>query len=318
MAGASMARGGGGRYRVVGTHDPDATRAEWIAARSIGVSASDTAAVMGLSPWKSAMDVYLEKIGTSLEEDDGPNEPAEHGKRLEGYVLERFEEATGLSVDTNEGILQSVEFPWLLATPDGFALRDDYDHGSPVDCKTIGVLGKWDDGIPRHILVQLQQQMVVTGRPHAYVAVLAGGRQGMAFRWKEIAADPELQQEIVDVTRAFWQCVQDRVPPAADGSERCSKALARLYPDDSGETIQLGGEWIDRAEELAALKATIKGAEEQRRKIENALKAQLGEATEGVLPNGTRVTWKTETARYKASAERIVKKRKLLVKEPKE
>ena len=54
---------------------------EWLEYRKQGIGGSDAAAIMGLNPWKTAMDVWLEKVG-EFSEDTQDNE------KMWGRVLE--------------------------------------------------------------------------------------------------------------------------------------------------------------------------------------------------------------------------------------
>ena len=47
-------------------------REEWLNERRSGIGGSDAAAVMGLNPWKSPLDVYLDKTGQLMESPDNP------------------------------------------------------------------------------------------------------------------------------------------------------------------------------------------------------------------------------------------------------
>ena len=47
-------------------------REEWLNERRTGIGGSDAAAVMGLNPWKSPLDVYLDKTGQLMESPDNP------------------------------------------------------------------------------------------------------------------------------------------------------------------------------------------------------------------------------------------------------
>ena len=40
-------------------------RTEWLAERRKGVTSTDIAAIAGQSPWATALDVYLDKLGLS-------------------------------------------------------------------------------------------------------------------------------------------------------------------------------------------------------------------------------------------------------------
>src|SRR5690606_38820092 len=78
-------------------------RSEWLEWRKKGIGGSDAAAIVGLDKYRSAFDVYAEKVGLKAEEPD--NEAMRQGRDLEQYVAERFMEATGKRVRRRNAIL---------------------------------------------------------------------------------------------------------------------------------------------------------------------------------------------------------------------
>ena len=63
-------------------------RAAWLEGRRTGIGGSDVAAVLGLNPWKTPLDVWNDKLG--LSEDKGMSEPAYWGTVLEDTVAKEF------------------------------------------------------------------------------------------------------------------------------------------------------------------------------------------------------------------------------------
>ena len=54
-------------------------RAAWLKGRRTGIGGSDVAAVLGLNPWKTPLDVWNDKLGIS--EDKEMSEPAYWGRK---------------------------------------------------------------------------------------------------------------------------------------------------------------------------------------------------------------------------------------------
>lgn len=65
---------------------------EWLQYRKKGIGGSDAGAVCGLNPYRTAMQVYQDKISEETEEID--NEAMRQGREFEDYVARRFTEAT--------------------------------------------------------------------------------------------------------------------------------------------------------------------------------------------------------------------------------
>ena len=64
------------------------------------IGSSDVAAILGISPWRTALDVYLDKTQPPVEEklDPGRARAMTRGKRMEPYVIDLLAEETGLPV----------------------------------------------------------------------------------------------------------------------------------------------------------------------------------------------------------------------------
>lgn len=88
----------------------------WLEARKSGIGGSDVAAVLGMSPWRSPMDVWLEKTGRSEPVEE--NDAMYWGKKLEALVADRYCEETGNEVRRVKSILRSREYPMLLGNID--------------------------------------------------------------------------------------------------------------------------------------------------------------------------------------------------------
>ncbi len=277
---------------VCGTAD----RAAWLEARKSGVGSSESPAlVLGKHFGRTPMALFLDKVGMR-EADDGEHEGLTLGTELEPFVRERWMRETGRYCEPSGRLVRSVRWPFMLASPDAHELDEAGMLVGPVELKTAGSLGDWTDGVPEKYRIQCQHQMAVTGEPTCSIAVLAGGFGGLAFRWADIARDDSfIEEELVPACERFWRCVEARTPPGVDGTEATARALAKLYATPTEETVALGGDMIDLFDRHAAIVETCKAAEQEKHEIENTIKARLGNASVGVLPNGNCWTWKAQT-----------------------
>src|SRR5690606_34839078 len=88
----------------------------------------------------------------------------------------------------------------------------------------------------------------------------------------------------------FWEGhIVPRIPPAPDHSDASAEAIRRLFPVASGEVVDLRDdrELTRIAEELEAAKVACKEAEQRKAELENRLKLAMGDASYGVLPDGS-------------------------------
>ncbi|MBE9509111.1 MAG: YqaJ viral recombinase family protein [Chloroflexi bacterium] len=277
---------------------------EWLELRSTGIGASEAAAVLGESPWSGPLDVYVRKVGIA----DGfsPTEAMEWGHRLEPVVAEKYREETGRIVeDPGEWtVYKNTEQPYAMATLDRIVTyRPDISRGpGAFELKTAGAAraDDWAEGPPRHYWIQVQHQLAVTGWSWGSIAVLIGGNK---FLWQDIERDDEFIAHLKTKLADFWQRVQEHDPPPPDDTKRSAKLLQKIYPQDTGEIIDLAGEAIGWDEELWQVKAEILLLDARKIHYENILKAAIGSATKAVLPNGVFYTWPvSERAGYEVKA----------------
>jgi predicted phage-related endonuclease len=140
--------------------------------------------------------------------------------------------------------------------------------------------------------VQVQHEMAVTGAAWASLAVLIGGQK---FLWMDVPRNQDFIDALVAREAEFWSRVERRDPPPPDASEACRELLKRLYPrEEQGKTIALPAECLKWDEQLREEKAVLKVVEPRIREAENNLIAALGEAEVGILPDGTRYSYKTQ------------------------
>lgn len=166
--------------RLVGTKQ--LPREDWLAARKQGIGSSDAAAAVGLNPYKSQLELWLEKTGrdTSLSKLDPQDEesPAYWGNILEPIVATHYTQRTGNRVRRVNAVLQhpDPQLPWMLANIDREVIGANAVQ--ILECKTAGINGArlWKEGVPEYVQLQVMHQLAVTGKQAADVAVLLGGQ----------------------------------------------------------------------------------------------------------------------------------------------
>lgn len=226
------------------------------------------------------------------------------------------------------------EHAWLFCTPDGWEhdqnicekLTGEFTpYRGIVQAKTAFAMNKhdWDEEPPDYYRVQLQHEILASGCTWGTLCVLfidqgvltrllnaslcllddSTAHDTLAeaisdhcdFRFFDYEADADFQADLLAAEKAFLDLVDAGVSPSTDGSESCRRAIQRLHPKDSGESVPLPVEWLEHSARLAELKAQKSGTEKEIAELENALKAIIGDATYGVLPDGSRYSLKTQS-----------------------
>lgn len=281
----------------------DIHSAEWHETRRRSIGASEAAAVLNASPFKSALELWAEKRGLlSPEFDEETLERLMIGTLMEPVIGGLYTARTGAVLQhCGQGDpVYHPRFPEvpLSCTPDFIVLIDD----GLVEAKNVSawMAQAWRDEPPLGYQVQAQAQLACCpGRPYVDAAGLIGGSKLVVHRVERDAAFiSELERTVAD----WWtRYVVAGVEPPPEANELSLRAFQRLHPDDSGDEIQLDDEFGALDERLSGVKSEQKALESERSELENRIKAALGTATFGVLPGGGRFSWKTQVAHIKAT-----------------
>lgn len=254
-------------------------RPEWLRARELALGASESSTIMGINPYESEFTLFQRRTGRIPSIED--NERMEWGRRLEALVAEKFAEDTGRTVQPDGWMRQSIEFPWLSATPDFLQCAKGWEDDGLLEIKTASAFAAddWRNEPPLHYQCQLQHQMLVTGLARGSLAALIGGQ---SFVWKDIPRHDRFIATLVAKTKRFRKRIQEDDAPPPDDSPSTSATLLAMI--EKGEAIQLPDVVLDW--HLAARKAADdeKAAKERKDEYRRKIIAVLGTAAYGVLP----------------------------------
>ena len=141
-------------------------RDQWLEVRKGGIGSSDAAAAVGLHPYKSQLQLWMEKTGRDSElpvvdpQDD--SNPMYWGTLLEPIVAAHYTRRTSRKVRRVNAVLQHPEHSWMLANID----REVTGAADVqiLECKTAGIHGArlWRDGVPEYVQLQVMHQLAVT------------------------------------------------------------------------------------------------------------------------------------------------------------
>lgn len=254
---------------------------------------SELAAAVGLNPWRTPLDVYLEKTGQVPRTDLSDNEAVYFGHVLEDVVAQEFSRRQGFKVQRQSAEIVHPRLPFLRGHID----RRIVGRRAGLECKTAGIrqaqhygeIGT--DEVPAHYLIQCAAYLSITGWDEWHLAVLIGGQD---FRVYKIPRDEGLIATLEARAEAFWQAVQDRNPP--DATTLAGASL--LWPQDSGATVTADEDLAALVRHLRACRAEIKLAEVEADQMELEIKKALGQAATLLGPDGQPLaTWRTQEAR---------------------
>ena len=283
-----MISGEGSKFTLIRCEDD----AGWLEQRKRGVGGSDVAAIMGLSPWKSPLEVWLEKTGRAESPDLSDRESVAMGTELEGDVLEMYRRRHPKSrVQRVNAILVDSNRPWAQASLDGI-VRDPELGWGVLEIKTGSKESEWKDGVPIHYLTQVTHYLSVTGYPFADVAALIGDF-GLHYHQYRVMRDEDDLQSVVESVDEFWSdCVEkDAMPPYVSELASEGKALHELYKRSDGEMAPADTVRADKLARLVLeLTAKVNEATSQKLAASNELKRLVGEH-KGIITPDHVITW---------------------------
>lgn len=283
------------------------SRESWLKERCKGIGGSDAAAVLGLSRYKSPLEVYLNKIGEGIEVES--TERMQWGLKLERLILDEYGARTGYDTqhNANQEISIHEKYDWFICTCDGWAYKP-FEEKGVIECKNIDKwsASEWQDGhVPDEYLIQLQHNVGVTGCTWGVLCVLIGGNE---WRYYEFDRDDELIALIIEKERAFWfDNVLARVPPDATGASL--EVLGKLYKHSNETSITLRDNAVGEAI-LSYLdaKAHVDDYTKRKEDAESVIKAAMQDAGQGIYYDGEKaysVSWSDVKGRLSFDTKRL-------------
>ena len=199
---------------------------EWLALRMKGIGASDAAAVLGLSNWKSNQELWEEKVGLRQPKDLSENERVKYGQAAEKHLVALFKlqyaDRYKVRVDKNVVYFRNG---FQFASLDGELTElETGDKGVHEDKTVLAdsslVWEEWKDKIPNTYYVQVIHQLLVTGWKFVIInpefrwvdknGEIATRTRRIKILAEEVAEDMQILDE---AEHEFWGYVQRRERP---------------------------------------------------------------------------------------------------------
>jgi len=271
------------------------------------ITGSDAGALMGVSPYKTAYDVYLDKIGEGVAVED--NNAMLWGRNLERAVSEHFIKQHP-EFEKFDGAEYYDENLKLAGTSDFILYEDKTAPPVVLEIKTADARNAkmWSEDAPLHYQFQVMHYLYLTGAPYGYIAVLIGGNDYREYR---IERNEEVIKTMLDVYKAFWKAVETRTPPATESLA----AIERMYTrTTAGKEIKLADSGSELCKQLLELKSEIKQKEAVVESIETVIKNEMKDAETALTPDMLyAVEWKQakretiDTKRLRAEKPEVAK-----------
>lgn len=249
-------------------------REQFLLDRKKGIGGSDCAAILGVSPFRTALDVYNDKISPDVV--DAPNENMKRGIRAERYILEEYVETTGESIETNLDTVIDKEYPFMRANIDAKLVGQNV----LVEAKsTKAPISSWESGIPEYYKAQVAYYAMLTNAERVDIPVLFSGWTYACFTyWRDAEYENNLKQAVIN----FWQHhIAKGIPPEPQSLEELKVA----YPTIDDELIKKADDHIRHVvSEYKEVSDQVKKLEGEKESLKKTILIYMGNA--GLLDAG--------------------------------
>ena len=196
----------------------DLPRPKWLEYRRKGLGGSDAAAVLNISPFRTARDLYYDKLGVVTADDQANWVALEVGNLLEPLVARIFAKKTGLNIYQRKCMFQHPQYPWMLADLDYLVkLPDGTTAILEIKTTNYNARNKWwyngEEIVPVYYETQGRHYMAVMNLNRVYYCCLYGNNEDEAII-RRIDRDMDYEMELIALEQDFWENnVLARLPP---------------------------------------------------------------------------------------------------------
>lgn len=264
-------------------------RDKWLEYRRLGIGGSDVAAILGISPFRTARDLYYDKLNIVTSDDEGNWVAMEMGNLLEPLVACIFAKKTGLKIYQRKYMFQHPHYPWMLADLDYLVELPD-GTTAILEIKTTNYNARenwWYNGkeiVPMYYESQGRHYMSVMNIDRVYFCCLYGNNEDEVII-RHIDRDLDYETELIALEQTFWHenVLSKNPPPYTEDGDLIMESLRRqLGPSekDTSPVIFAVPQYtqISRYLELQAKKSELTKSVDQVEAEMNRLKALLVEA----------------------------------------
>lgn len=280
------------------------SREDWLAFRRQGIGGSDTAALLGISPWRTARDLYYDKLGVaaaSLDTEDNWVQ-LEVGTLLEPLVAKIFQKRTGLIIFKRKAMFSHPQYPWMLADLD-YLVEMPGGGTAILEIKTTNYNARdnwWYNGqeiVPVYYESQGRHYMSVMDIDRVYFCCLYGNTEDETII-RHLDRDMDYENELIMLEDAFWHdnVLAKNPPPYTEDGDLIMESLRRwLGPPDKKAPptqfampqYQLIQRYLQLQEAKSAWDADVKQIEAELKRVRALIVAAMGTSSSAIYDAGS-------------------------------
>ena len=263
------------------------TNQEWLDARMHGpkgnieytVGGSDIAAIFGVSPWVTPLELWMIKKGRMKSTPKSNLNQLEMGHILEPIAAYWYEKKTGNKVFQDTNLYQHADFPYALANFDRRFIRVTDGKPGILECKSTSYhkASDWADGaIPVYYEFQLRYYLSVDDKEIGDFSSLWGNNPDTDLATPSLVRDRAKEDIIFEKLEEWIWSLKNDKPPTMSGvaPKLALESLAKIYGSSkpSLPTLEFSKKYELPLRKIAALQARIEecknGIKEYQKEVE--------------------------------------------------
>lgn len=265
----------------------------WLEARTKDITSTEIAALFGLSPYMTEFELWHRKKDGRVVNFES-NERMQWGTALQDAIAAEIAKKQGWTVRRMNEYIRDPEL--RAGASFDFSIEEEFTNGMAkgistnlLEIKNVDSLAFRDGWIeddfgnieaPLHIEIQVQQQLMVSGRSVCYIGALVGGNKEVLIKRE---ANPAVFASIRAKIAAFWASIDANrapMPNFAQDAEFISKLYG--YADPNKIMNVSGAEMLDKAKEYKRLADVAKDAETKRKALKAEMLTIIGDSEKAI------------------------------------
>lgn len=204
------------------------THEEWLQERKRGLGGSDAGTILGISNWKTNVELWREKTGRQEPEDISHKSYVQYGHDAEPHLRALFaldHPELRVTYESPYKMIFSDELPFIFATPDGELEEIATGRQGGLEIKTTEIRhprqwDEWKGKIPDVYFSQVCHQFLATNWDFIFLLVQIKWTTREGQRMKTIKEYPIERYEVLDsieylkdVEIEFWHDIKTNREP---------------------------------------------------------------------------------------------------------
>lgn len=244
------------------------------------VGGSDVAAIFGVSPWTTPLELWLIKKGRIKPPEKSNANQMQMGHLLEPIAAYWYEQKSGNAVTEDTNLYQHADHPYALANFDRRFTRASDGEPGILECKscTYHKAGDWaEDAIPLYYELQLRFYLAVADVDIGAFSAVWGNNPDNDLAMPEIVRDRAKEDMIFErLEEWIWSLENDKPPTMQDVKPKLAlESLARIYGSSQKNlpTVEFSGKYEKSLRKIAMLQGELTTRNAEIKKLEKEIEA---------------------------------------------